>query len=60
MPYYSPLISFIICSAYLGVVAIFAPYLVFLIAPGFKGQDAVLATNLTRLLMPYLILVSLA
>ncbi len=39
---------------------IFAPYLVFLIAPGFKGPDAVLATNLTRFLMPYLILVSLA
>jgi len=51
------LIFVLIIISALGVI--FAPYLIKLIASGYKGEKFVLTVNLTRIMFPYILLVSL-
>src|ERR1700733_12940768 len=53
-------LAIVVISALVIAGIVFAPWLVSVLAPGFEGDKAVLTVTLTRIMYPFILLVSLA
>ncbi len=53
-------LAIVVLSALVILGVVFAPWLVSVLAPGFEGDKAVLTVTLTRIMYPFILLVSIA